>query len=78
MEILAPDPAKGKILYGWTVKYFPLEALANLSICHPEHSEGSFLVLQKQILRSAQDDRIRETDFCETLDFVLITKCLYR
>jgi hypothetical protein len=41
MEIIASEPAKGKIQYGWTVKYFPLEALANLSICHPEHSEGS-------------------------------------
>ncbi len=26
-----------------------------------------FLILQKQILRSAQNDRIRETDFCKRL-----------
>jgi hypothetical protein len=32
----------GKILSDG-LKFFPLEALANLSICHPEHSEGSVL-----------------------------------
>ena len=32
-----------------------------------------FLVVQKQILRSAQDDRIAETDFCEKLKLKAIS-----
>ena len=51
------------------------EALANLTVCHPERSEGSASVVQKQILRFAQDDRIKEADSCKIL-FVFISRTL--